>query len=73
MLALPIFHPPGFTFAVLWQPEPLQSELPIGMWLPPGHPTIVIVLPGGGPANGPVFGPWHERQPVAPWWTPVTE
>ena len=73
MLALPIFHPPGFTFAVVWQPEPLQSALPIAMWLLPGHPAIVIVLPGGGPAKGPVFGPWQERHPVTPWCVPVTE
>src|SRR5207248_9011511 len=72
-LALPIFHPPGFTFAVVWQPEPLQSALPIAMWLLPGHPAIVIVLPGGGPAKGPVFGPWQERHPVTPWCVPVTE
>src|SRR2546430_9821860 len=25
-LAAPIRKPPGFTFAVLWQPEPLRSE-----------------------------------------------
>jgi len=43
------------------------------MWLLPGQPTIVIVLPGGGPAKGPVPGPWQAMQPVTPWWTPVTE
>ena len=31
MLAAPILNPPGFTLAVVWQPEPLQSRLPIGM------------------------------------------
>jgi hypothetical protein len=58
MLAVPITKPwpPGVTFAVEWQPEPLQSRLPIGMWFP-GQPAIVIVFEGGGPANGPVPGP----------------
>jgi len=28
--AVPSLKPPGFTFAVLWQPEPLQFALPIG-------------------------------------------
>ena len=73
IFAVPIWKPPVFTFAVLWQPEPLQSALPIGMWLAPGHPTIVIVLLGGGPANGPVPGPWQETHPVTPWCVPVTE
>ena len=31
MFALPSLKPPGFTLLVLWQPEPLQSRLPIGM------------------------------------------
>jgi len=57
MLAVPSLKPPVFTLPVEWQPEPLQSRLPIGMWLFPGHPTIVIVLEGGGPANGPVPAP----------------
>ncbi len=29
MLALPSLKPPGFTFLVVWQPEALQSRLPI--------------------------------------------
>src|SRR5215470_13319962 len=43
------------------------------MWLAPGQPTIVMVLLGGGPAKGPVPGPWHWAQVVTPWCTPVTE
>src|ERR1700731_2194404 len=47
---------------------------PIGKWLLlPRHPTIVIVLPGGGPAKGPVLGPWQSRHPVTPWCVPVRE
>src|SRR6516165_1325661 len=40
MLAVPIMKPPGLTLAVEWQPEPLQSRVPIGMWLP-GLVTMV--------------------------------
>ena len=56
MLAVPSLKPPTLTLAVEWQPEPLQSRLPIGMWLF-ASPAIVIVLLGGGPANGPVPAP----------------
>ena len=72
MLATPSLKPPGLTLAIEWQPEPLQSSVPIGMWFV-GEPTMVIVLLGGGPANGPVFGPWQVRQPLTPWCVPVTE
>ena len=72
MLAAPSLKPPALTLAVEWQPEPLQSSVPIGMWFV-GEPTMVIVLLGGGPANGPVPGPWQPRQLATPWWTPVTE
>ena len=30
-LADPMLNPPVATFAVEWQPEPLQSSAPIGM------------------------------------------
>ena len=33
MLAAPSLKPPAVTFAVVWQPEPLQSRLPIGVWV----------------------------------------
>src|SRR4029077_17567214 len=39
MLPAPSLNPPALTLAVLWQPEPLQSSVPIGMWLP-GLETI---------------------------------
>ena len=50
MLAAPSLKPPALTFVVVWQPEPLQSRLPIGMWLP-GVLTIVMLT------NGPTVGP----------------
>jgi hypothetical protein len=31
MFAVPMMNPPGLTFAAVWQPEPLQSSVPIGM------------------------------------------
>ena len=31
MFALPSLKPPAFTLVVVWQPEPLQSSVPIGM------------------------------------------
>ena len=65
MFAVPMLKPPGLTLVVEWQPEPLQSSVPIGMWLF-ASPTIVIVFEGGGPANGPVPAPWQARQLVAP-------
>ena len=52
MLAAPSLNPPAVTFAVVWQPEPLQSRLPIGMWLVLDVPTIVMLAQppaGGGP------------------------
>ena len=30
MLAVPSLKPPVFTLAAVWQPEPLQSSVPIG-------------------------------------------
>ena len=56
VLAVPSLKPPGLTLVVEWQPEPLQSSVSTGMWLP-GLVTMVIVLLGGGPANGPVPAP----------------
>ena len=66
MLGVPSLKPPGLTFWVLWQPEPLQSRLPIGMWLP-GTLTMVTLT------NGPTVGPWQLRQPVTPWCVPLSE
>src|SRR5215469_18228576 len=62
IFALPILNPPALTLPVVWQPELPQSAVPIGKWLLPGHPTIVIVLEGGGPANGPVPAAWQALQ-----------
>jgi len=31
MFAVPIRNPPGLTLLIEWQPEPLQSRLPMGM------------------------------------------
>ena len=42
MFAAPSLKPPELTLAVEWQPEPLQSRVPIGMWLP-GFVTIVTL------------------------------
>ena len=42
MLALPSLKPPVFTLVIVWQPEPLQSSVPIGKWLP-GVLTIVML------------------------------
>jgi len=42
VLAAPIRKPPGLTLAVEWQPEPLQSRLPMGMWFV-GVETIVTL------------------------------
>jgi hypothetical protein len=42
MFAVPMLKPPGLTLAVEWQPEPLQSSVPIGMWLP-GLETMVTL------------------------------
>jgi hypothetical protein len=67
-MPVPILKPPplGVTLAVVWQPELPQSapELPAPgpVWKWPravaeAQLTIEIVFDGGGPANGPVFGP----------------
>ncbi len=66
MFAFPSLKPPGFTLPVPWQPEPLQSRLPIGKCLA-GVVTIVTLM------NGPTVGPWQLRQVVTPWWVAVTE
>src|SRR6266699_3178612 len=42
VLAVPSLNPPVLTLPVVWQPEPLQSRLPNGMWLP-GVVTIVML------------------------------
>ena len=42
ILAVPSLKPPGLTLVVVWQPEPLQSRLPNGMWLP-GFVTMVML------------------------------
>src|SRR4029077_9307915 len=73
-LRAPTLKPPAVRIAVEWQPELPQSAVPIGMCGGlPGQPTMVIVLLGGGPAKGPVPGPWHCAQVVTPWCTPTTE
>ena len=67
MLALPSLKPPAVSLEVVWQPEPLQSRFPIGMWLF-GEVTIVMF------ANVlATEGPWQFRQVVTPWCVPVTE
>ena len=66
MLAVPSLKPPALTLVVVWQPEPLQSRLPIGMWFA-GVVTIVTL------AKGPTVGPWQVRQLVTPWCMPATE
>jgi hypothetical protein len=50
MFAAPSLKPPGFTLAVEWQPELLQSSVSNGMWLP-GLETMVML------AKGPTVGP----------------
>ena len=67
MLALPSLKPPAFTLAAVWQPAPLQSRLPIGMWLA-GVVTIVTL-----PNVVATVGAWQVRQAVTPWCVPVTE
>jgi hypothetical protein len=67
MLAEPRWNPPELTFEVLWQPAPLQSRLPIGMWL---LGLVVIVTFAKVPAT---LAPWQLRQFVTPWWVPTTE
>jgi dipeptide/tripeptide permease len=67
MLAEPMLNPPGLTFAVVWHPEPLQSRVPIGMWL---AEVVVIVTFAKVFAT---LAPWQIRQEVTPWCVPVTE
>jgi hypothetical protein len=67
ILAEPIWKPPELTLAVLWQPPPLQSSAPIGIWFPG---VVVIVMLANVPATA---GAWQLRQAVAPIWVPVTE
>ena len=59
--------PPAVTLVVVWQPEPLQSRLPIGMWLL-GVLTIVMLAKVLA-----TEGAWQLRQLVTPWCVPVTE
>ena len=67
MLALPSLNPPAVTLAVVWQPEPSQSRLPIGMWLF-GEVTIEILAKVLATA-----GAWQARQLLTPWCVPVDE
>jgi hypothetical protein len=67
MLAAPRLNPPALTLAVLWQPEPLQSRVPIGMWLP-GFVTMVMLANVVATPEA-----WQLRQLVTPWCVPVTE
>ena len=67
ILALPSLKPPAFTLVTVWQPEPLQSSVPIGMWLP-GVLTIVMLAKVSA-----TEGAWQVRHLVTPWWVPVTE
>jgi hypothetical protein len=39
IFADPMLNPPLLTFVVVWQPEPLQSSEPIGMWV-----AVVVVI-----------------------------
>jgi hypothetical protein len=39
MFAAPMLNPPGLTLEAVWQPEPLQSSEPIGMWV-----AVVVVI-----------------------------
>ena len=67
MLALPSLKPPAVSLEVLWQPEPLQSRLPIGMWL---FGVVTIVTLANVLATE---GPWQFRHVVTPWCVPATE
>src|SRR5207302_10638479 len=66
-LAVPSLKPPALTLPVVWQPEPLQSRVPNGMWLL-GLVTRVMLAKVVATVE-----PWQERHPVTPWWVPVTE
>src|SRR2546429_364307 len=67
MLADPMLNPPALTLAVLWQPEPLQSRLPVGMWLPG---VVVILMLANVPAT---VGRGQFRRLVTLWCVAVTE
>src|SRR5213082_3921363 len=67
VLATPSLKPPALTLPVVWQPEPLQSRLPNGMWLLGLVTTVTL------PNVVFTVEPWQERHPVTPWWVPVTE
>jgi hypothetical protein len=60
MLADPRLKPPALRLPVVWQPEPLQSSVPIGMWL---AGVLVIVTLAKVVAT---VGPWQIAQPVTP-------
>src|SRR6516162_9724468 len=67
VLAVPMLKPPGLTLVVEWQPEPLQSRVPIGMWFA-GVETMVTLAKVVA-----TLGAWQERHAVTPWCVPVTE
>jgi hypothetical protein len=48
MLAAPRLKPPVLTLAAVWHPDPLQSRVPIGMWL---ADVVVIVTFAKVPAT----------------------
>jgi hypothetical protein len=62
-----MLNPPVLTFCVVWQPDPLQSSVPIGMWFAEVEAiaTLANVLA--------TLGPWQLRQSVTPMWVPLTE
>src|SRR5216110_364307 len=61
MLAVPSLKPPVLTLLVVWQPEPLQSRVPNGMWLL-GLVTRVMLTKVVATVE-----PWQDRHPVTPW------
>ncbi len=67
MFAVPRLNPPAFTLLVVWQPDPLQSRLPNGMWLL-GLVTMLMLAKVVA-----TLGAWQIRHPVTPWCVPVTE
>ncbi len=67
IFAEPILNPPALTLLVEWQPEPLQSSAPIGMWL--AEVDVIVILANVAATDG----PWQLRQSVTPWCVPVTE
>ena len=68
MLAAPSLNPPAVSFAVVWHPEPLQSRVPMGMWLIPVVLTILMLAKVLA-----TEGAWQLRQLLTPWCVPVTE